>query len=30
MSDDDTGAQAYGQPPEPTPDLRSLDRLVGT
>jgi hypothetical protein len=29
MSDDDTGAQAYGQP-EPTPDLRSLVRLVGT
>ena len=30
MSDDDTGAQAYGRPPEPSPDLRSLDRLVGT
>ena len=27
---DDTGAQAYGRPPEPSPDLRSLDRLVGT
>ena len=30
MSDDDTDAQAYGLPPEPNPDLRSLDRLVGT
>ena len=23
-------SQAYEQPPEPSPDLRSLDRLVGT
>ena len=23
-------SQAYGQPPEPAPDLESLDRLVGT
>ena len=30
MSDDDIDAQAYGRPPEPNPDLRSLDRLVGT
>ncbi len=30
MSDDDTDAQANGLPPEPNPDLRSLDRLVGT
>ena len=31
MSDDgNTGAQAYGQPPEPTPNLRSLEGLVGT
>src|SRR5918998_3843735 len=29
MSDDDIDAQAYGRPPEPNPDLRSLDRLVG-
>ena len=28
--DDDTDAQAYGRPPEPYPDLWSLDRLVGT
>jgi hypothetical protein len=31
MTDDNTNdAQAYGQPPEPNPDLRSLDRLAGT
>ena len=31
MADDNiNGAQAYEQPPEPNPDLRSLDRLVGT
>jgi hypothetical protein len=30
MEDDGTDAQAYGQPPEPYPDLWSLDRLVGT
>lgn len=30
MSDDDTDAQYYGQPPEPNRDLKSLDRLVGT
>jgi hypothetical protein len=30
MSDDDTDAQDYGRPPEPNPDLKSLDRLVGT
>jgi hypothetical protein len=30
MSDDDIDAQAYGRPPEPNPDFRSLDRLVGT
>ena len=30
MSDDNTHAQAYGRPREPTPDLRSLDKLVGT
>jgi hypothetical protein len=28
MADDNT--QAHQQPPDPTPDLRSLDRLVGT
>jgi hypothetical protein len=28
MANDDT--QAHQQPPEPNPDLRSLDRLVGT
>jgi hypothetical protein len=30
MPDDDTDAQDYGRSPEPNPDLRSLDRLVGT
>ncbi len=30
MPTDDTDAYAYGRPPEPNPDLRSLDRLVGT
>lgn len=33
MANDDNinnDAQAYGQPPEPAPDLKSLDRLVGT
>ena len=30
MSDDNTDAQAYGRPHEPNPDLRSLDKLVGT
>jgi hypothetical protein len=30
VSDDDTDAQDYGRPPEPNPDLKSLDRLVGT
>jgi hypothetical protein len=31
MPDDgNTDAQAYGQPPEPTPNLRSLEGLVGT
>jgi hypothetical protein len=30
MSDHDTDAQAQQQPPEPNPDLKSLDRLVGT
>jgi hypothetical protein len=31
MPDDgNTDAQAYGRPPVPNPDLRSLDRLVGT
>lgn len=32
MPDDNTtnDAQAYEQPPEPSPDLKSLDRLVGT
>ena len=30
MSDDNTDAEAYGRSPEPNPDLRSLDRLVGT
>ena len=31
MADDNTeDAQATQQPPEPSPDLRSLDRLVGT
>ena len=30
MSDDDTDAQDYRRPPEPNPDLKSLDRLVGT
>jgi hypothetical protein len=30
MSDYDTDTQAYGRPPEPNPELRSLDRLVGT
>jgi hypothetical protein len=30
MSDDATDAWAYGLLPEPNPDLRSLDRLVGT
>lgn len=32
MADDDTTneAQTYDQPPEPNPDLKSLDRLVGT
>jgi hypothetical protein len=28
--DDTDDAQAYQQPPEPSPDLKSLDRLVGT
>ena len=28
--DDTDEAQAYQQPPEPSPDLKSLDRLVGT
>ena len=27
---DDTDAQAYGQPPEPTPNLRSLEGLIRT
>ncbi len=26
---DDNDTQDYGQPPEPNPDLRNLDRLVG-
>ena len=30
MPDHDTDAQDYGRPPEPNPDLRSLDRLVST
>jgi hypothetical protein len=31
MANDDTDdAQAHRQPPEPSPDLKSLDRLVGT
>jgi hypothetical protein len=30
MADDTNNAQAYQQPPEPSPDLKSLDRLVGT
>jgi hypothetical protein len=30
VSDDDTDAQDYGRSPEPNPDLKSLDRLVGT
>ena len=30
MSDDDTDAQDYGRPPTPNPDLKSLDKLVGT
>lgn len=30
MTDDNTAAQAYQQAPEPAPDLRALDRLVGT
>ena len=33
MADDDNStnnAQAHPQPPRPNPDLRSLDRLVGT
>ena len=30
MMSDDTDAQDYGRPPEPNPDLKSLDRLVGT
>jgi hypothetical protein len=30
VSDDYTDAQDYGRPPEPNPDLKSLDRLVGT
>lgn len=28
-ADDAQTAEAYGQPPPPNPDLRSLDRLVG-
>lgn len=30
MADDANNAQAHQQPPQPNPDLRSLDRLVGT
>jgi len=31
MADDNTSdAQAHQQPPEPSPDLKSLDRLIGT
>jgi hypothetical protein len=30
MSNDSTGAQARWRSPDPNPDLRSLDRLVGT
>ena len=30
MSDENNNTQAYGHPPKPNPDLRSLDRLVGT
>jgi hypothetical protein len=30
MPNDNTDAQAHQQPPEPNPDLKSLDRLVGT
>jgi hypothetical protein len=30
MANDNTDAQAHQQPPEPNPDLKSLDRLVGT
>ena len=30
MPDNDTDAQDHGRPPEPNPDLRRLDRLVGT
>ena len=30
MSNDDADARAYGRSPETNPDLRSLDRLVGT
>jgi len=31
MANDDTNnVQAHDQPPEPNPDLKNLDRLVGT
>jgi hypothetical protein len=30
MADDTNNAQAHQLPPEPSPDLKSLDRLVGT
>lgn len=30
MADNDTNTQAPQQPPTPNPDLKSLDRLVGT
>jgi hypothetical protein len=30
MANDNTNdAQTYGRPPEPSPELRELDRLVG-
>src|SRR5215204_1905768 len=30
MADDTNNAQAHQQPPQPNPDLKNLDRLVGT
>lgn len=30
MTDEDNNAQAAQQPPKPNPDLKSLDKLVGT
>ena len=30
MADDNTNTQVQQQPPKPNPDLKSLDRLVGT